>query len=474
MPQQDIVHRRLGVARALHYTARLRLPGDTSRRETALLIDRVLGRVGLRDQGQLLIDTPEPLSGGQFKRVNLAVELVANPSVLFLDEATSGLDAGTDRRLMRLFAELAADGKTVICVTHTLENIGHCHLVALLHQGILVYYGPPGDLPQYFGISRLAEVYEHLDGQHPQHWAQRFRDSPHYREFVRVRQSAPVVAAARIAEARPPALPGSAPRGGWPLLRQAATLIRRYSDLLLADRLHLAVLLLQAPLIALLVGAIFDTSGSLAERAQGQAHITFVLVLSAIWFGGINSCREIVKERPVYLRERAVGLSIPAYMLSKVLPLAALCAAQCLGLLAIVTLMLDFPGSLLERWLVLFLTGLAATGMGLAVSAFVTSNDKAIAALPLLLIPQFILSNAIVPLTGIALTAAKGSVIAYWGVDALRTTLEEPLRALRAPDGSAMIPINGDWATDCLALCGLTLAFLTLATVGLRLSDRRI
>ena len=474
VPQQDIVHRKITIRNALRYTARLRLPRDTSTGEIAENIERVLQRVGLLDKVNLAVDTPEPLSGGQLKRVNLAVELVANPHVLFLDEATSGLDAGTDKKMMSLFAELAADGKTVICVTHTLENVAnYCHLVALLHQGVLVYYGPPKDVPNYFGIDRISDVYEHLDGQDAQYWGQRFRASDHYDRFVQSRLSADL-APRRDADYPRAKSAVTAARSRWFDPRQTWTLTCRYLDLLRSDRLNLAVLLLQAPLIALVVGGIFDTSGTPLERAQTHGQITFVLVLSAIWFGGINSCREIVKELPVYLRERAVVLRIPAYMLSKLLPLAALCAIQCLSFLAIVTLMIDFPGPFLERLLTLFLAGLAATGMGLAVSAFVATNDKAIAALPLLLIPQFILSNAVVPLSGVALAFAKVAVIAYWALDAMHATLEASVLALRAPDGSAIITVNGEWESDCLAIGALTLGFLLIAVVGLKLRDRKV
>jgi ABC-type multidrug transport system ATPase subunit len=164
LPQQDIVHRKINNRRALEYTARLRLPGDTSGGEIAGYIERVLQRAGLLEKKDLAVDTPKPLRGGQLKRVTLAMELVANPNILFLDEATSGLDAGTDKKMMRLFADLAADGKTVICVTHSLENVGVCHLVTLLHQGFLVYFGPPGEATAYFSVDRLSEVYVRLEG----------------------------------------------------------------------------------------------------------------------------------------------------------------------------------------------------------------------------------------------------------------------------------------------------------------------
>jgi ABC-type multidrug transport system ATPase subunit len=469
VPQQDIVHRKIKVRNALAYTARLRLPPDTSNDEVSEHISRVLERVGLTEKADLAVDTPEPLSGGQLKRVSLAVELVANPNILFLDEATSGLDAGTDKKMMRLFADLAADGRTVICVTHTLENIDSCHLVALLHQGYLVYYGPPGEAAAYFGVARLSEVYECLEAQDATAWSERFAASSLFERHVSARQSQAASAGEGLGS-RPQQ---AAPRRGWLNLRQTATLTSRYVNLLFSDRLNLLVLLLQAPLIALVVGAIFDTSGSLLDRAKAESQIAFVLVLSAIWFGCINSAREIVKELPVYLRERSVAVSIPAYMTSKLVPLAVLCAIQCASFLGIVSLMIDFPGSYLERLLTLFLAGFAATGMGLLVSAFVNSNDKAIAALPLLLIPQFILSNAVVALKGVSETLAQGLVISYWALDALHATLEQEVLDLRHPDGQPVIAVHGEWETDVAAIALMALGFILVTAIGLKLKDRK-
>lgn len=472
VPQQDIVHRKITVRRALRYTARLRLPPDTTGREIDHIIDRVLERVGLSEKADLAVDTPEPLSGGQLKRVSLAVELVANPHVLFLDEATSGLDAGTDKRMMRLFAGLAGDGKTVACVTHSLENIDTCHLVALLHRGQLVYYGPPDEAAHHFGVRRLSDVYETLDGARGGDWRTRFERSPQHRQYVAERLASlppaqPVQAQAQTSRSWRP----------WRLFdfRQMLTLTLRYVDLLLSDRINLLVLLLQAPLIALVVGAVFDTSGDLHRRASAESQIAFVLVLSAIWFGCINSAREIVKELPVYLRERSVNVTLPAYLLSKVLPLSALCLVQVASFLAIVTAMLDLTGPFLDRLLTLFLSGFAATAMGLAVSAFVNSNDKAIAALPLLLIPQFILSNSVVALSGTTEAFAKVGVIAYWGIDAMRSTLDPELLALRDPHTSAaLIPIVGEWSTTLWYLVAQATAFFGVTLVGLKLKDRRV
>ncbi|NBC49690.1 MAG: ATP-binding cassette domain-containing protein [Gammaproteobacteria bacterium] len=470
VPQQDIVHRKIKVRNALRYTARLRLPPDTSGPEIDAIIDGLLEKVGLQEKAELAVDTPEPLSGGQLKRVSLAVELVANPLLLFLDEATSGLDAGTDKRMMRLFASLAADGKTVACVTHSLENIDACNLVALLHRGQLVYYGPPAEGAGHFGVNRLSDVYEALENESASAWHQRFVESPHYQRYV----------ADRVANL-PSAADGSTDSSTQQRkrrfrlfdLRQTLTLTRRYVDLLLADRINLLVLLLQAPLIALVVGAVFDTNGEPIEQAAAQSQIAFVLVLSSIWFGCINSAREIVKELPVYLRERSVTVTLAPYLASKLLPLAVLCLVQVASFLAITTVMLDLDGPFLDRLLTLFLSGFAATAMGLAISAFVNSNDKAIAALPLLLIPQFILSNSVVPLSGVVEDIARVLVVAYWGIDAMRATLDPALLAIRDHTGAPVIAVSGEWQTDLLYLGAQTLGFLVITLIGLKLKDRR-
>jgi ABC-type multidrug transport system ATPase subunit len=470
VPQQDIVHRKISVRHALEYTARLRLPPDTSDEEIAAYIDRVLAKLGLAEKALLPIETPAPLSGGQLKRVNLAVELVANPNILFLDEVTSGLDAGTDKRMMRLFADLAADQKTVVCVTHSLENIDVCNLVVLLHRGRLVYYGPPGEASTYFGVRRLSDVYELIESSPVEQWAERCRQSSQYRTYVLDRLSEPaetddVVRTSNILAATSP--------NPWFDWLQMRTLMRRYLDLIVSDRKNVLILMLQAPVIALIIGLVFSTEGLPAVRAASESQIAFILVLSAIWFGSLNSARELVKELPVYLRERSVNLGIAPYLLSKLLPLVALCLIQCTMLLGIVSLLVDLPGNFLERLASLFLTGMAATGMGLAVSAVVDSNDKAVAMAPILLIPQVVLSNAVVRLGDVGLWVAKATMISYWALDAMRTTLSLETRSVRDVTGRLIVPISGSYGADLLMVTLLGSVFLGLAVVGLKLKDQR-
>lgn len=471
VPQQDIVHRKITIQHALEYTARLRLPPDTSDDEIGIYIGGVLDKVGLSDKLAQPIDTPAPLSGGQLKRVSLAVELVANPNILFLDEVTSGLDAGTDKRMMRLFADLAADEKTVICVTHTLENIDVCHLVILLHKGKLVYFGPPAEASAYFGVQRLSDVYDLLESSPPNLWANNFKTSSYYQTYVLDRctnetenneRTNPLPALSTLKQSR------------WFDWRQSGTLMRRYLDLIFADKKNLLILLLQAPLIALIIGLVFNTDGLPSQRAEAESKIFFILVLSAIWFGTLNSARELVKELPIYLRERSVNLGITPYLVSKLLPLAALCLIQCLLLMGIVSLMVNLPGSYPARVFSLFTAAMAATCMGLAVSAFVDSNDKAVATAPILLIPQVVLSNAVVILSNTGLWVAKASIISFWALDAMKTTLSLESRTIQYPMTSKLVvPLSGSYGPDLAMVAVLGSAFLAIAVLGLKLKDRR-
>src|SRR5581483_9377687 len=136
VPQRDIVHTQLTVYRALYYTAQLRLPNDTAPAELRGRVDDVLREMELIPHKDTLVGN---LSGGQIKRVSLGAELLARPCLLYIDEATSGLDAGTEARMMRLFHTLAEEGKSIICITHNIDNIDRCHLAAVLVRGRLVY-----------------------------------------------------------------------------------------------------------------------------------------------------------------------------------------------------------------------------------------------------------------------------------------------------------------------------------------------
>jgi len=140
VPQDDIIHRELTVYRTLYYVARLRLSRDVSRREIDQIVNEVMDVTGLSERRDVAISQ---LSGGQRKRVSIAVELITKPSVIFLDEPTSGLDPATEEKIMKLFRQIAESGRTVILTTHAMENVKLFDKIVVLMRGKLVFYGAP-------------------------------------------------------------------------------------------------------------------------------------------------------------------------------------------------------------------------------------------------------------------------------------------------------------------------------------------
>ncbi len=161
VPQSDIVHAGLPVGRALDYVARLRLPPDLSPLDRQRRIAETLAAVDMAERQHSIIST---LSGGERKRVSVALELLANPKVLLLDEPTSGLDAGLDKRLMELLRRLADEGRTVVVVTHSVLHLDRCDRVAFMARGgRLAYQGPPPATLQHFQAADFADCYRAVE-----------------------------------------------------------------------------------------------------------------------------------------------------------------------------------------------------------------------------------------------------------------------------------------------------------------------
>ena len=297
VPQDDIVHRDLTVERALYYAAKMRLPGDFTTEQIQQRISEVLEDVEMTGKQKSLI---RKLSGGQRKRVSIALELLANPSLFFLDEPTSGLDPGLDRKMMFLLRSLADKGHTIILVTHATNNISSCDYVCFLAQGgRLAYFGPPVEAKAYFGKDDFAEIYAILEPTEgnslvPEEAEVRFRSSEYYQTYIvqplkeAQARSAHTVGgealsssdSAEFSKRRPHApggnIPLKRPKRGNPL-KQYGLLCMRHGELLKNNVSNLAILLLQAPLVALLLillvraeigGGLFNPTNLVQCRTQ--------------------------------------------------------------------------------------------------------------------------------------------------------------------------------------------------------------
>lgn len=400
VPQRDVLFDTLSVERTLYYSAKLRLAVGTSESELAAAVGEVMDTVGLREQSATQF---RQLSGGQQKRLSLGVELITKPSFLFLDEPTSPLDPQTTGHLMELFRRLADNGKIVVMVTHRFERFELMHRVAILtNHGRLAFYGPPREALDYFGCREPGDIYRRIEAGDPDELSNRFKASPQHARYV----GDAIAEAQELARTEVRARIAGKPKHTKPSrhfgVGQWLTLTRRYLEVKLNDTRNTALLLAQAPLIALLLSLI-------TGDALNDSRTLFIAAVISLWFGANNAVREIVSEVPIYVRERMVNLKIPSYVLSKFAVLSSLAAIQCALFVAILVGFGRFSGSdFLPLVLILYLTSLGGIGMALFFSGLVNSPDRAMSVLPLILIPQLLLSGFLKPFDDLYVNRATG------------------------------------------------------------------
>ena len=405
VPQADIVYDNLTLYDMLSYTARLRLPKDTSRQERENAIDRAIQLVGLAEKKQSYI---KALSGGQKKRASIAVELLSDPNLLFLDEPASGLDPGTELSLMRSLRDMADKGKTVILVTHSTLQLELCDKIVFMGKdGRLCFFGSYNNALRFFGVSNVVDVYDMItDADKAEAWRMTY-------DYTRPRIG-----------------PGQAGTGSAPSVKkekkfQLPVLCSRYVKLVANDRQRLLLLLLQAPLLALLISLVAD--GKQFEQYEMTKSLLFALSCSAFWVGMLNAIQEVCKERKILRREYMTGLSLSGYILSKIIVLGILCLIQSLCIIIVFALSVGVPEEglflppVLELLTTTFLTSVASTAMGLFVSSLFKNADRAMTVAPILLMPQILFSGLIFKLSG-ATEIISWLAVCRWSMEGYGTT----------------------------------------------------
>jgi ABC-type multidrug transport system ATPase subunit/ABC-type multidrug transport system permease subunit len=477
VPQESVLHTQLTARRALQYSAELRFPADVKPAERDGRVDEVMGELGLTRHANTRADR---LSGGQLKRVNVAQELLTKPSLLFLDEPTSGLDPGLDKSVMEQMRDLAHDGRTVIVVTHSVDNLDTCdRLLVLVPGGRIAYYGPPEEGLSYFGQARWAEVFQAFDRYPDRDWAAEYAASPAYAQYVLGQRSQPPQAqeGQELAATPPPQRRGA--------FSQMATLTRRYVRVIASDRGYLTFMILLPILLGVLISQVPATFGlaGAPHRNPDAGTLLLIMVICACLAGMASSVRELVKERSILTRERAAGLSSGAYLVSKLLVLGVISVLQStlLVLLGVSWRPIHHPGAfltavpLVELILGIALLAVASMCLGLFVSAIVSTSEKAMPFLVLFTMVQVVLSGYVVPLAdNVGLKQLSVISPSRWGLAAAASTVDLNNISAAPPFDPLWKQTSANWLRDMGIMAGLAVIFALLAYIKLRtLGPRR-
>ncbi|WP_329370746.1 FHA domain-containing protein [Streptomyces sp. NBC_00669] len=476
VPQDDILHKELQVRTALRYAAKLRFPGDTATAEREARIDEVLRELKLDIHADKKVTS---LSGGQRKRVSVALELLTKPSLIFLDEPTSGLDPGMDRDVMKLLRGLADDGRTVLVVTHSVAELALCDkLLVMAPGGAVAYFGPPDEALTFFGYDNWADVFSAFENYRDYDWSGRWRGSQHYQTYAaELDQAAPQAAHYIPYQAARPPKPQ-----GWG--SQLVTLVRRYLSVIVSDRGFIGLMvILPAVLgvVSILIPADYGLGLGKAPYFQNKdaGTILMILAVGACFAGAANSVRELIKERVIYERERAVGLSRSAYLMSKVIVLGLITALQGAIICGIGfaprkmptqgVVLHSHPG--VEMTLVIIVFGFTSMMVGLIISALVKTAEKTMPLLVMFAIVQIVFTGVLFQLYGKPgveqlswLMPARWAVAGAGATASLNTLL--PWDPTRRTHDALWQHTAGAWTLDVVVLlamsvlCGFVVARL--------------
>jgi ABC-type multidrug transport system ATPase subunit/pSer/pThr/pTyr-binding forkhead associated (FHA) protein len=388
VPQDDIVHRELTVEQSLYYAAKLRL-GHSEDTFIKQKIEQVLKDLNIEHIRKNLVGK---ISGGQRKRVSIAVEILTDPLILFLDEPTSPLDPQTIEEFLEILRNLSNKGTTVIMVTHKPEDLNYMDTVIFMAEGgHKVFQGDTSNYLSHFNVEDTIKVYAQLAMPHASKWINNHQQN---HAALGVKQTPKEIKNSRHAN----------------FFHQLWWLSIRYFNIKLNDRVNTLVMIGQAPIIAGLICLIFPSI---------SLPVPFLLAISAAWFGTNNSAREIVSEAPIYKRERMFNQGILAYMLSKILVLGTFAAIQSLLFTLIVSINFAQTDPSWEAPIQTFFwmlyVSLVASMMGLLLSAIVSTTEKVMTLVPIALIPQIMLAGVVAKISSPIVELLSYLTLSRWG-----------------------------------------------------------
>jgi ABC transport system ATP-binding/permease protein len=464
VPQDDVVHSQLTVNQALGYAAELRMPPETSKEDRQRVITQVLGELDMIQHAEKRVDQ---LSGGQRKRASVAQELLTGPSLLLLDEPTTGLDPTLDQAVMVMLRQLADAGRVVVVVTHSLAYLDKCDQVVMLAPGgKMAYCGPPSGIEAAMGTKDWADIFERVaadpDGAQRQYLARTGPPPP-----------APPQAAAGDSEGKSKSLR----TGMW---RQLSTMARRQVRLIRADRGYFIFLCVLPFLVALLPLTAQGDDAFVKQppdsTTPGVAITVLVFMnLGAFFMGTALTVRELVGERPIFLREQAAGLSTSAYLAAKVAVFSAAAILQSAVLTGIVVAVKGTPPSAtmlgngaLELFVGVAGTCIASAMLGLLVSSMAGTSNQVLPLTVVTLMIQVVLACGFIPVTDRPLDPASWFVPSRWGLAATASTADLNYITPKAEDAH-FDHTGAAWRFDMLMLIVLSAGYLIITRWKIRL-----
>ncbi|MBN1599684.1 MAG: ATP-binding cassette domain-containing protein [Bacteroidales bacterium] len=440
--QDDLLIEELTVFQNLYYNAKLCF-SNYNEEQIVATVDRMLQNLGLYEIKDIQVGTPlnKMISGGQRKRLNIALELIREPAVLFLDEPTSGLSSRDSENIMDLLKELSLKGKLVFVVIHQPSSDifkMFDELLILDTGGYLIYDGDPIDSIIYFKskihYANYNESECHVCGNvNPEQifnivesnildeygkFTQRRKYSPkewskYYKEHARQQETKVEI-------------PSELPKISFKIpnkIRQFFVFVKRDVLAKLANNQYLIINFVEAPFLAFILSFIIkyyneSESNEFGYTLLGNSNLPvyiFMSVIVAIFMGLTISAEEIIKDRKILKREAFLNLSWSSYLISKIIVLTTLSAIQAALFVLVGNSIMEIKGMYLTYWIVLFSCWVNANIMGLVISDSFKTVVTIYILIPFLVIPQIILSGVIVKYEKLNPTISSPNSIPFYG-----------------------------------------------------------